>query len=236
MTHDEFTKRIKEEVAAYVGCTEHEVYFPWVAKVLQNSKVLASAPGKGVPYFEFTLICEHLDGEKFLWKDRQPGVNFPPMHVNCRSSFDKVTESIDDIKRDLEEKKAEKISDVIKTSKPKLEMVNIPANTVKNIKEHLGIKLSTTNVLINRKGVRKHLIKRRHKNMLKYYDRLDDILSQPDYVGINPNEKGTSFETITILKDNILIGVKYDGENDYFYVASMYEVANSEIKAMKKNN
>ncbi len=33
-------------------------------------------------------ICKALDGEKFKIKDKQPGVNFPPMHVYCRSSFE----------------------------------------------------------------------------------------------------------------------------------------------------
>lgn len=33
-------------------------------------------------------ICKSLDGRVFKMKDRQAGVNFPPMHANCRSSYD----------------------------------------------------------------------------------------------------------------------------------------------------
>lgn len=32
-------------------------------------------------------VCEGLNGQEFLFKDKEPGVNFPPMHPWCRSSF-----------------------------------------------------------------------------------------------------------------------------------------------------
>ena len=32
-------------------------------------------------------ICRELDGKIFRIADRQPGVNFPPMHPNCRSTY-----------------------------------------------------------------------------------------------------------------------------------------------------
>lgn len=32
-------------------------------------------------------ICKNLDGQKFPMKSKQVGVNFPPMHANCRSTF-----------------------------------------------------------------------------------------------------------------------------------------------------
>ncbi|MGT2958878.1 phage head morphogenesis protein [Streptococcus bovimastitidis] len=32
-------------------------------------------------------VCKGLDGQKFLMKSKQVGVNFPPMHPGCRSSF-----------------------------------------------------------------------------------------------------------------------------------------------------
>lgn len=32
-------------------------------------------------------ICRGLDGHKFKLKNKQVGVNFPPMHANCRSTF-----------------------------------------------------------------------------------------------------------------------------------------------------
>lgn len=37
-----------------------------------------------------TQVCRALNGEQFKFKERQPGANFPPMHPNCRSTFDIV--------------------------------------------------------------------------------------------------------------------------------------------------
>src|SRR5699024_6976609 len=28
-------------------------------------------------------ICDDLDGQTFLWSERRPGINFPPMHAWC---------------------------------------------------------------------------------------------------------------------------------------------------------
>jgi len=39
-----------------------------------------------------TEICQSLDGQVFLTKDGMPGVNMPPMHVNCRSSIVGIVE------------------------------------------------------------------------------------------------------------------------------------------------
>lgn len=38
-------------------------------------------------------ICRHLNGKVFKIKDREAGINFPPMHPNCRSSYTIVIES-----------------------------------------------------------------------------------------------------------------------------------------------
>ena len=37
-----------------------------------------------------TRICRSMDGTIFKWEDRQAGVNFPPMHPSCRSSFEVI--------------------------------------------------------------------------------------------------------------------------------------------------
>lgn len=41
-------------------------------------------------------ICQELNGQQFQIKDREPGVNFPPMHPWCRCFFDPVVKSLDD--------------------------------------------------------------------------------------------------------------------------------------------
>jgi hypothetical protein len=40
------------------------------------------------------------------------------------------------------------------------------------------------------KGLPAHLIKEKHFNCLKHIDDISNIIKNPDYVGINPNEKG----------------------------------------------
>lgn len=45
-------------------------------------------------------ICESLHGEEFLFKDKISGVNFPPMHPFCRSSFQVNTKNQQDITED----------------------------------------------------------------------------------------------------------------------------------------
>lgn len=36
-------------------------------------------------------VCQGLDGLRFALRDRQPGINFPPMHPGCRCSFEIAT-------------------------------------------------------------------------------------------------------------------------------------------------
>lgn len=47
----------------------------------------------GIEYYVFvatldsrtSAICQNMDGKKFAYKDKQEGVNYPPLHPNCRS-------------------------------------------------------------------------------------------------------------------------------------------------------
>ena len=50
----------------------------------------------------------------------------------------------------------------------------------------------------------------------------------PDYVGVNPKESG-SFELIKQYDDNILVGIKLDMKNNYYYVATLHEIKQSKI-------
>ncbi len=51
-------------------------------------------------------------------------------------------------------------------------------------------------------GLKKH-VKKKHKDCLKYLEFISDIITNPDYVGINPNEPD-SLEFVKIFEDNIL--------------------------------
>lgn len=48
---------------------------------------------------------------------------------------------------------------------------------------------------------------------------------------MNPNENGTeSIELIKRYKDNVMIGIKLDKDNDYLYVSTMHDIQESKIQ------
>ena len=49
-----------------------------------------------------------------------------------------------------------------------------------------------------------------HFNCLKYIDYLPEIIGNPDYVGVNPNENDKSIEFIKKYSKNVLVGVKLE--------------------------
>lgn len=79
------------------------------------------------------------------------------------------------------------------------------------------------------KGLPSHMVKRKHYNCLKYIDYISDIILQPDYIGINSNEKEISLELIKRYDDNVLIGIKLDVDGEYPYVSTMHDVQEAKI-------
>lgn len=75
------------------------------------------------------------------------------------------------------------------------------------------------------------MIKRKHFIALKYIDSIPDIIKNPDYIGINPNEKeNASIEFVKCFKDNILLGIKVDSIKGRLYVSTMYDISDSKLK------
>ena len=73
------------------------------------------------------------------------------------------------------------------------------------------------------------MVKRKHYNCLKYVDYISDIITSPDYIGINPNEPEKSLELIKCYKDNVMIGIKLDSNGQYYYVSTMFDIQKSKI-------
>ena len=73
------------------------------------------------------------------------------------------------------------------------------------------------------------MVKRKHYKCLKYIDYIPDIILQPDYIGINPNESGNSIELIKKYSENVMIGIKLDTDGKYLYVSTMHDVQESKI-------
>lgn len=79
-------------------------------------------------------------------------------------------------------------------------------------------------------GLSVHMKKQKHFDCLKYIDDLPFIIQNPDFVGVNPNEKGKSIEIVKVMDKNILVGIKLDKSGEYYYVATMFSIQQSKLK------
>ena len=94
----------------------------------------------------------------------------------------------------------------------------------------LNVDIETKNIYRS-KGLPAHMVKRSHFDSLKYIDYIPDIINNPDYIGVNPNEKsGETIELVKRYNDNILVGIKLDKKNDYLYVSTMHSINESKIQ------
>ncbi len=81
--------------------------------------------------------------------------------------------------------------------------------------------------IVQSNGLEKHISKK-HPDCLKYLNKIHEIIVAPDYVGTNPKEIN-SFELIKRYDDNILIGIKLDIKNNYYYVATLHDIKQPKI-------
>lgn len=94
----------------------------------------------------------------------------------------------------------------------------------------LGINIQEKEIYRS-KGLPAHMIKRKHEKCLKYIDFIPDIITKPDYIGVNPNESSSkSIELIKRYKDNVMIGIKVEPENKYLYISTMHNIQESKIQ------
>ena len=92
----------------------------------------------------------------------------------------------------------------------------------------LGINIKELEIYRS-KGLPSHMVKRKHLKCLKYIDYIPDIILEPDYLGINPNEQETSIELVKKYADNVMIGIKLDTDGEYLYVSTMHDIQESKI-------
>lgn len=92
---------------------------------------------------------------------------------------------------------------------------------------NINIKQST---VVRSKGLPSHLIKHHHEKCLKYIDFIPDIISHPDFIGINPNETIESIELVKRYRDNILIGLKVDTSSNTLYVSTMFDLQETKLQ------
>jgi len=71
--------------------------------------------------------------------------------------------------------------------------------------------------------------KRKHFKCLKHIGDISDIINNPDYIGVNPNENGDSIEFVKRYNNNVMIGIKLNTEDNYLYVSTMHDITESKI-------
>lgn len=81
------------------------------------------------------------------------------------------------------------------------------------------------------KGLQAHLMKRKHYVAVKYIGCLDEMISNPDYIGITNG----NIELVKKYKENIFICIKLDHQRNKYFVATMFETGESKIDAYVKS-
>ena len=100
----------------------------------------------------------------------------------------------------------------------------------KDVISILGVSASDVKIYRS-KGLLTHLMKRKHYKAAKYVDYISDIIEKPDYAGMTDGQ----IELIKIFKDNIFLSIKLDVAKQIYYVATIFDVSQSKIKAYCKS-
>ena len=72
-------------------------------------------------------------------------------------------------------------------------------------------------------------VKKRHPSEIGNLAHIPSVVSSPDYVGHNPNEPN-SIELVKVLANNVMVCVKLDANDNYPYVASVYNITNAKLQ------
>ena len=103
------------------------------------------------------------------------------------------------------------------------------------VKEIFNIVLEASDIKVNKEGMRSYMMKRHHNDVIQHIEDLELILSNPDFVEINPREKGASFEYVKRFDDNVLVAIKLHKSGDFFYVPTMYRIQDYKLQSRIKS-
>ena len=103
------------------------------------------------------------------------------------------------------------------------------------IKKVLNIDIDIDEIIFSKNGLRKHILKRKHYDSLKYFEEIEDIIKKPDYIGSSPKEKDISIEYAKCYEDNVLVAVKLNRKKSVFYIASMYIISEYKLESRVKS-
>lgn len=77
-------------------------------------------------------------------------------------------------------------------------------------------------------GLQVH-IQKRHPSEVSNLAYVPEIISSPDYIGKHPKEPD-SIELVKILSGNIMVCIKLDRDENYLFVASVFEISEGKLK------
>ena len=97
----------------------------------------------------------------------------------------------------------------------------------KRFNELTGQNLPCTEIYQSQ-GLKKH-VKKHHPDNVSNLKDVSSVIANPDYVGKNPKE-ADSVELVKVIQGNLMVCVKLDSEDGYFYVASVYEISNGKLQ------
>ena len=103
------------------------------------------------------------------------------------------------------------------------------------VKEIFDIVLEASDIKVNKDGLRSHMIKGHHNDVIHHIEDLELILRNPDFVGVNPREKDASFEYVKRFDDNVLVSIKLHKSGDFFYVLTMYRLQDFKLQSRIKS-
>lgn len=77
-------------------------------------------------------------------------------------------------------------------------------------------------------GLKAH-IQKRHPSEVSNLTYVPEIISSPDYIGKHPKESD-SVELVKVLSSNIMVCIKLDKNENYLFVASVFEISEGKLK------
>ncbi|MDO4813522.1 MAG: PBECR2 nuclease fold domain-containing protein [Gemella sp.] len=98
------------------------------------------------------------------------------------------------------------------------------------IKSILNLSTDASDIVYSKRRLMKHIVKRNHEDIIKYFDEIENIIETPDYVGVNPNEEGISLEYVKVFDDNVLVALKLHKSKNHFYIPTMYSINDYKLK------
>lgn len=93
--------------------------------------------------------------------------------------------------------------------------------------KQLGINLPCTDIFQS-DGLEIH-IQKNHPDYVKHMNKISDIISHPDYIGVDPT-KSSSIELVKCYDENFMVAIRLDTDENYLYVATFFDIKESKIK------